>query len=107
MDEMESQLVGRPWRAVELPDSDEWRERTTGNTQALACLEQIRLWVDRGWPRDVTNEQWTNLAIDLGEIRETLLATLDGRGEPELVVLMRRAASSLAKIADNVSPSRF
>ena len=70
-----------PWRSADLPDSNDWRERTTGNNLALARLEQIRVWVDRGWPRDVTNEQWTNLMIDLGEIRASLLAAL-GYTEP-------------------------
>lgn len=42
---------------------------------ALNRLEQIRVWVDRGWPRDVTGEQWTALMIDLGEIRDELRLT--------------------------------
>lgn len=72
---------GRPWVWVDLPDADDWRERTTGSNPALARLEQIRVWVDRGWPRDVTNEQWTNLMIDLGEIRAALVAALIRKGD--------------------------
>lgn len=58
----------RPWRVMKAVI------RNGGGP--LDRLEQIRVWVDRSWPDAVTGEQWTNLMIDLGEIRDEIVGEI-------------------------------
>ena len=51
-------------------------------TDPLGRLAEIRSWVDRSWPKDVTNTQWTWLMIDLGHIG----AALRQSGQPTVPI---------------------